>query len=472
MTALTKQIPRETRGAGNGDAGPSPERSGRGSGRPSPVPALLIAVYTLAYTLGLILWLPFRLFRYLRGHRPVPFRKRMRVPDSLPSPRSGRTRLWVHAVSVGEVNSIRPLIDALNLKSSQLCISTTTETGQRLARQHFRDRARIFYFPLDWPGLCRRYLQWLEPAAVLVVETEIWPGFIVAARALDVPVVLINGRISDRSFGRYRRFRRPLRPFLRQLDRLCMQSEQDRDRIVELGSAVSRTCSVGNLKYDYSLGPDAEQTSLTRRIRNLFGADPIWVCGSTREGEEEQLLDAFHEIRREFPGLRMVLAPRHPRRSAEISNLLRQRGLAHLKRSGLNGFQDAGTPGRPEVLILDTIGELASLYGLAQVVFVGGSLVAWGGHNLIEAAHFGKPILVGPHMQNFREMARTFLDGGAALQVRDSGDLARRMRELLGSGAVRRGLGRNARRILRDNRGAVDRTARIVGEYLGADAGS
>ena len=396
----------------------------------------------------------------------------MRVPDSLPSPRCGRTRLWVHAVSVGEVNSIRPLIDALNLKSSQLCISTTTETGQRLARQLFRDRARIFYFPLDWPGLCRRYLRCLEPAAVLVVETEIWPGFIAAARGLDVPMVLINGRISDRSFGRYRRFRRPLRPFLRQLDRLCMQSEQDRDRIVELGSVASRTCSVGNLKYDYSLGPDAEQTALTRRIRNLFGADPIWVCGSTREGEEEQLLDAFHEVRREFPGLRMVLAPRHPRRSAEISNLLRQRGLAHLKRSGLNGFQDAGTPGRPEVLILDTIGELASLYGLAQVVFVGGSLVAWGGHNLIEAAHFGKPILVGPHMQNFREMARTFLDGGAALQVRDSGDLARRMRELLGSGAVRRGLGRNARRILRDNRGAVDRTARIVGEYLGADAGS
>jgi 3-deoxy-D-manno-octulosonic-acid transferase len=432
----------------------------------------LIAVYTLAYTLGLILWLPFRLFRYFRGHRPVPFRKRMMVPECFSSPPFARTRLWVHAVSVGEVNSIRPLIDALNLKSSQLCISTTTETGQRLARQLFRDRARIFYFPLDWPWLCRRYLRSLDPAAVLVVETEIWPGFIVAAHELGVPLVLINGRISDRSFARYRYFRRPLRPFLQQLDHLCMQSPQDRDRIVELGSVASRTCSVGNLKYDYSLDPDPGQAALTRRIRSLFGADPIWVCGSTREREEEQLLDAFHEVKPEYPHLRMVLAPRHPRRSAAISDLLRQRGLVHLQRSSLNGFRDGGSPGRPEVLVLDTIGELPHLYELAQVVFVGGSLVTWGGHNIIEAAHFGKPILVGPHMHNFREMARTFLEGGAALQVRDSGELARRLRELLGSVEARRGLGHNARRILRDNRGAVGRTVRIVGEYLGPDAGS
>ena len=212
------------------------------------------------------------------------------------------------------------------MKSSQLCISTTTETGQRLARQLFRGRARIFYFPLDWPWLCRKYLRSLDPAAVLVVETEIWPGFIVAARESGVPVILVNGRISDRSFARYRRIRRALRPFLRQFDRLCMQSARDRDRIVELGSVASRTGSVGNLKYDYRLGPDTGRAALTRRIRNLFGADPIWVCGSTREGEEEQLLDAFQETRREFPDLRVVLAPRHPRRSDEISGLLRQRG--------------------------------------------------------------------------------------------------------------------------------------------------
>ena len=472
MIALKKHVPRLNRGTGKGDAGSAPGRSGRGSDGRSPVPSLLIAVYTLAYTLGLILWLPIRLFRYLRGHRPVPFRKRMMVPDCFSSPASAPTRFWVHAVSVGEVNSIRPLIDALNLKSSQLCISTTTETGQRLARQLFRNRARIFYFPLDWTWLCRKYLRSLDPAAVLVVETEIWPGFIVAAHELGVPLVLINGRISDRSFARYRYFRRPLRPFLQQLDHLCMQSPQDRDRIVELGSVASRTCSVGNLKYDYSLDPDPGQAALTRRIRSLFGTDPIWVCGSTREGEEEQLLDAFHEIKPEYPHLRMVLAPRHPRRSAEISDLLRHRGLAHLKRSSLNGFQDGGSPVRPEVLVLDTIGELAHVYELALVVFVGGSLVTWGGHNIIEAAHFGKPILVGPHMHNFREMARTFLEGDAALQVRNSEDLARRLRELLGNVAARRGLGQNARRILRDNRGAVGRTARIVGEYLGPDAGS
>ena len=436
------------------------------------MPSPLIAVYTLAYTLGLILWLPFRLFRYLRGHRPVPFRKRMTVPPGLSSPPSARSRLWVHAVSVGEVNSIRPLTDALNLESSQLLISTTTETGQRLARRLFRGRARVFYFPLDWPWLCRRYLRSLKPAAVLVVETEIWPGFIVAAHELGVPVALVNGRISDRSFARYRRLRRPLRPFLRQLDRLCMQSHRDRDRIVELGSVAGRTCSVGNLKYDYTLDPDSGPAVVTRRIRSLFGTDPIWVCGSTREGEEEQLLDAFQAIRGEFPHLRMVLAPRHPRRSARISDLLRRRRITHLKRSGLNGFRNPGSSDRPEVLVLDTIGELAHIYGVAQVVFVGGSLVAWGGHNIIEAAHFGKPILVGPHMHNFRDVARTFLQGGAALQVRDSGELARRLSELLGNAAARRGLGRNARRILRDNRGAVGRTARIVGEYLGSRGSS
>lgn len=396
----------------------------------------------------------------------------MKVPAGGSSPRTPGARLWVHAVSVGEVNSIRPLIDALNLESSQLCISTTTETGQRLARRLFRDRARIFYFPLDWPWLCRKYLRSLNPAAVLVVETEIWPGFIVAAHGLGVPMVLINGRISDRSYGRYLRFGRPLRPFLRRLDRLCMQSSQDRDRIVELGSVAARTCSVGNLKYDYTLDTDPGQAALTRRIRSLFGADPIWVCGSTREGEEEQLLDAYHEIKGEFPNLRLVLAPRHPRRSVEITGLLRRRGLSHLRRSSLNGFQEAGPTGHPEVLVLDTIGELAHVYQLAEVVFVGGSLVTWGGHNIIEAAHFGKPILVGPHMQNFRDMARTFLEGDAALQVRDSGELVLRLRELLGNGAARRGLGDSARRILRENRGAVGRTARIVGEYLDPDASS
>ena len=466
MVAQGGSRSRDEKEAGHRNIGVVREGSSRRSTARNMLRTFAPALYTLLYSLLLVLWIPLRLCQYLQKKSHSHLKERVTVPPSFSLPPEKVSRIWIHAVSVGEVNSIRPLIDFLRLDAAHLFISTTTETGQILARKLFGNRAQIFYFPMDWPWLCRRYLRRLNPKVVLITETEIWPGFIMAASGLGIPVVLINGRISDRSFVRYRRYRRILKPILLQLDRLCMQSRHDRDRVLELGSTPKTTHWFGNLKYDYSLPPNPNQVVLAQLAHRLFGQDPVWVCGSTRDGEEKLLLDAYLEVREKFPKLRLVLAPRHPERAKQIEDLLQQSKLSYLRRSSLTVHEDISQAQQPAVLILDTIGELPYVYNLAQVVFVGGSLVAWGGHNIIEAAHFGKPILVGPHMQNFREIAQTFFESYAALQVLDSKELARKLGDLLGDATTRKWLGQNARKVLRENRGAVRRTAELVGEYL------
>lgn len=438
---------------------------------------LLMGVYSLLYTVGVLLYLPFLLYRRVTegkrahllqraGRWPDAFRRANRSSD--PSP----ARLWIHAVSVGEVNAIKPLVDALALSTTQLWISTTTEAGQTLAQKFFENKANVFYFPLDWKWVCRRYLRKIRPAAVLLAETEIWPGFITAASSLDIPVVLVNGRISDRSFRRYRRITFFLPKLLAHVDCLCMQSRQDKDRILRLGASAGGVRVVGNLKYDYRLMRDPEKIRLVAALSKLLKPNPgdlLWLCGSTREGEEELVLDAFAVLRTDFPDLRLLLAPRHPHRSDLVVQQIQNRRFICMRRSQLNGQVSPSVQqnGRiPDVLLLDTLGELSYLYELADVVFMGGSLVGWGGHNIIEAAYFGKPILFGPHMQNFREISSAFLESYAALQVQSGGELVTKVRELLKDPTARNWLGRNARKVVRANQGAVQRTLEVVLSYL------
>ncbi|MFQ5928340.1 MAG: 3-deoxy-D-manno-octulosonic acid transferase [Acidobacteriota bacterium] len=426
----------------------------------------LLWVYSIFYTALLIFYLPVFLYRVIFQDKSFTgLLKRISIPALRISSDSKEPRLWIHAVSVGEVKAIQPLVDALSLNPDRLLISTITDTGQSLAQSLFRERFQVLYFPLDWKWTCRRYLQAIRPSAVLLTETEIWPGFISAAQSLNVPVLLINGRFSDRSFRRYRRIRFFLRPLLQRIAHFCMQSRQDKERILELGAAPSRVNQLGNLKYDYQLPKDLEKRQtleLVRKVMKFAAHDLLWVCGSTREGEEEILLEVFQALAREFPSLRLLLAPRHPHRAAGVSKLLEDRRLNYLKRSQLNS--QTSTP--PQVLLLDTIGELSYLYELADVVFVGGSLVATGGHNIIEAAYFGKPILFGPHMENFREISTAFLESYAALQAQSGEELISKIRDLLKDPAARKWLGRNARKVIRDNQGAVRRTVEIVREYL------
>lgn len=438
---------------------------------------LLMGVYSLLYTVGVLVYLPFLLYRRIvEGKRAHLLQRAGRGTGAFPGAgflsNPSPARLWIHAVSVGEVNAIKPLVDALTLSTTQLWISTTTEAGQTLARKLFESKAKIFYFPLDWKWVCRRYLRKIRPAAVLLAETEIWPGFIMAASSLGVPVILVNGRISDRSFRRYRRITFFLPKVLGRVDSLCMQSRQDKERILRLGAPAGRVRVVGNLKYDYRLMEDPEKTRLIATLSTLLKPNPddlLWLCGSTREGEEELVLDAFAALRSDFPGLKLLLAPRHPHRSDLIAQQIQGRRLSCIRRSHLNGHGAASAQqdgDRPDVLLLDTIGELSYLYQLADVVFMGGSLVRWGGHNIIEAAYFGKPILFGPHMQNFREISSAFLESYAALQVQSAGELVTKVRELLKDPAARNWLGRNARKVVRDNQGAVQRTLQVVFSYL------
>jgi 3-deoxy-D-manno-octulosonic-acid transferase len=426
----------------------------------------LLWIYSILYTLLLIFYLPLFMYRVLvQGKDPSILLKRIGAPPLRTSPDPASPSLWIHAVSVGEVKAIEPLVEALALNRDQLFISTITDTGQSLAQSRFQNRACVFYFPFDWQWICRLYLRRLSPACVLLAETEIWPGFIRAAESLNIPVLLINGRISDHSFRHYRRIRFFLRPLLHRIALFCVQTQQDRERIIELGAASSRVHPLGNLKYDYQLAQLPEKTQMLQIIRSVLKPDPndlLWICGSTREGEEQSLLEVFQSLSEKFPALRLLLAPRHPHRVDEIARLVESAQLSYLRRSELNSHKIDP----PKVLLLDTIGELAYLYQLADVVFVGGSLVPTGGHNIIEVAYFSKPILFGPHMENFKEISCAFLESDAALQVRSAEELPEELGKLLQDSATREALGNKARQVIGDNQGAVGRTLEIVQEYL------
>ncbi len=421
-------------------------------------------LYPLIYTLGLLLYFPVYLARILtRSEGQVPILERAgRLPRRLVElPPKTAFRVWIHAVSVGEANSIRTLVKRLALPPDRLFLSTTTPTGQKVAQGLFAKEATVFYFPLDWRTSCRRYLRAVDPDLVILTETELWPSFIGCVKETGTPLLLINGRFSDRSFERYRRIRFLTTSMLGAFCKLGMQSRADQEKAIQLGGLSDRIHRVGNLKFDYSLPENPGATRAGRQLGRLLGNEKgrlIWVCGSTHEGEEAILLDVFLALRREFDQLRWVVAPRHPHRASAVADLLGNSPLSVLRRSQMDAFSST----EAHVAVLDTIGELAHLYEIADVVFVGGSLTQAGGHNPIEAAHFKKPILFGPHMENFREMAEVFLLSYGALQVNSPQQLQTKMRELLLDGSARRWLGRNARSVVRENQGAVRRTLGLI----------
>lgn len=423
-------------------------------------------LYPLLYTLALLLYAPLYLARRLAGkERPVPILLRAgRLPRRLLDlPPKSASRVWIHAVSVGEANSIRMLVQQMALPSDRLYISTTTQTGQSVAKRLFAKQATVFFFPLDWRTSCRRYLRAVDPDLVILTETELWPSFIECVKENGTPLLLINGRFSDRSFERYRRIGFLTKSMLGAFCKLGMQSHEDRERAIRLGGRSDRIHRIGNLKFDYSLPDNPRASRASRELGLLLGKGRgrlIWVCGSTHEGEEAILLNVFLALYREFDHLRWVVAPRHPHRADAVAELLSKSPLNVLRRSQI----DEPSSIEPHVVVLDTIGELAHLYEIADVVFVGGSLTPVGGHNLIEAAHFKKPILFGPHMENFREMAEFFLRSYGALQVHSPQELETKLRELLRDPSARTWLGRNARSVVRENQGAVRRTLDLIRE--------
>ena len=383
----------------------------------------------------------------------------------------GDASIWVHAVSVGEVLTARPLISELKRRYPHLrmFLSTTTMAGQQLARRSVRDVDAVFYFPFDFGFVIRRTLDLVRPELFIMMETEIWPNLLRECRARGIKTAVVNGRLSARSFPRYRLVRPMMRRVLEHIDRFLVQSEESARRFIDLGADPARVVVTGSLKFDSLEVPStALQARARERVLRYFrvpASRPVIVAGSTMKGAEAAVLRAFRRVRTASPNALLILAPRNPERFAEAEQLARAEGWKVAKRSDL--AVDAEP--RVDIVVLDSIGELATVYQLGTVVFVGGSLVPTGGHNILEPAVFGKPIVFGPHMQNFLEIADAFVTNGAGVQLHTEEELDEAFVSLMGDPVRRARLGAAARALVEANRGANEKSLAVLTQLLPQD---
>lgn len=419
-------------------------------------------LYSLLLALAMILLAPYFLVQGLRhkkylhnvGERlgMLPLALRQENPRAL----------WLHAVSVGEALSGAELAAQLKRRfpERRLFLSTTTLTGQQVVRERLPFVDGTFYFPFDFSQAVRRTLGQIRPAMVVILETEIWPNFLREAHRAGIAVVFANGRVSDLSFRRYGWVRSFLGRVLSTPALFLMQSEADAGRIVSLGADPARVRAAGNLKFDF-LPP--REAAVVRSLEQAWKGRRVIVAGSTLEQEEEWILDAAEALRREFPELALLLAPRHPERFAVVWRLIQSRNARAARRSD---WREGEPREDVDIFLLDSVGELAAAYRLAEVAVVGGSFVPRGGHNILEPACYGKPILFGPSMENFRDIAAQFLAAGAGLQLRDAGELTGALRALLIAPEKAAEMGRRGRSLLEANRGATERVVNAIGELL------
>jgi len=369
--------------------------------------------------------------------------------------------LWVHAVSVGETLAARPVIDEILRRRPQTSIvfTTTTITGQAQARRLYPE-ATITYFPFDFSASVKRFLAHHRPRVLATMETEIWPNVTRLARAAGVRLILANGRLSDRSFPRYRALRPIVGRILRQYDRVLAREESDRARFIAIGAPAARVETTGNVKFDFT--PDQQPLAIASQLESLIASRPVLILGSTVEGEDEVLLPEVELLVQERNAF-LIIAPRRPERFEVVAGLLATTSLGVVRRSALTAGRE---PRTANVLLLDTIGELSRIYRYGAIAFVGGSLVRSGGHNPIEPAAAGVPVSFGPHMSNFREIASTFLRSDAAVEVRTPEELTEFAGRMFDDEAARRAYGERARRTVEENRGAAGRTAQRILELL------
>jgi len=435
-------------------------------------------LYSIVLALGLVALTPWLLLRngpdarYTRflgerfgGVRPLP---PLRCAPGAPA--VGRGAIWIHAVSVGEALAVERLIAELRQRFPQrpVVLSVTTATGRAVAERRINADA-LFYFPLDFRFAVRRTLDAIAPDLVLIAETEIWPNFLREAAARNLPVVFINGRISGHSFARYRLVRRLLQPTLGRVSEFLMQTRTDADRILDLGADPAHVQVAGNLKFD--LIPPAQPAFLRalRAALETAGIERVLVAGSTMEGEEAIVIEAYRQMLAHLAApqnVLLVLAPRHPQRFEQAATLLQASGLPWTRRFRL----ELQPPPAGGVLLLDSIGELASVYQLAAAAFIGGSLTPHGGHNILEPAYWGAPVVFGPHMENFAHIAELFLAQRAALRVSSGLELSRVWRQLLDDPAQRERVGAAGRALLESQRGATGRALDVIQTVIESSA--
>ena len=427
-------------------------------------------MFYLAYNLlSIFILIPvvcYHLYRSISRGRPAALAERFGfIPEAELSGIRNRPVIWLHAVSVGEAIAARPLLKSLrsSYPGHAILLSTTTETGRGVA-SGFPEKDLCIYFPFDFlPSVCRT-LDSIRPKAVIIMETEIWPNFIREASRRSIPIILANGRISDRSYARYLRFSWFFRHALQLFSRLCMQTDTDCERIIAIGAPPLHTVKAGNLKYDIPSRRMDEEGK--RRLKGRYSIPEgllVLTAGSTHAGEEQYLIDTYREMLTISSGLFLLLVPRHPERATEVASLLDRSGLPYRRRTSLSSQVRLN---QGEVLLVDTVGEMMDLYAVADIAFVGGSLVPTGGHNLLEPASFGVPTVFGPHMTNFREIADLVLHYGSGIQIQDPGDLTESFRTLITSAELRRVLGQNGLKLMRDNGGATKRHMEILAHYL------
>jgi 3-deoxy-D-manno-octulosonic-acid transferase len=420
-------------------------------------------LYSALLALALIVSLPYWLFQMARrGKYRLSFRQRMgNVPPHIKNT-SSKDTIWIHAVSVGEVLAVSGLVSQLRSRwpDYRILISTTTDTGQNLARARFGDDS-VFYFPLDLGFAILPYLRSVGPRLVIVAETEFWPNFLRLARKSGARIAVVNARISDRSLPGYERLRFWLPKILANIDLFLAQTWEDQKRLIAIGAPEDRVEVSGNLKFDITPPPPPEVVASLRQSFRDAGAGPILVCGSTVDEEEERmLLQAFQNLLPTYPRTVMILAPRHPERFKTVETLLESLGIHFWKRSLWSGEPIVGG-----VLLLDSIGELAAIYALADIAFVGGSLVPKGGHNIIEPARHGAAIVVGNFTENFRDVIWLFQTHQAVRQVGPA-ELPLVFMDLIADEPARKTLGENALATLRSQTGATERTLAALEKLL------
>lgn len=426
-------------------------------------------LYNIAAVLLVVLILPVFV---VRSFRERGFTERIKqsfgfLPDEALAPVARKNCIWVHAASVGEIVAASPLIKEFRREFPErpILVSVVTSSGYEMANRIVKDADSIIYFPLDLPFLSEYVVQRVLPSIFLPVETELWPNFLKAARRHRIPVMMVNGRISDKSVKRYHHLRGLLKDMIGTVNKFCMQSPIDARYIVQLGANPALVTVTGNTKFDqtYTCTSAEEKRALLEEMR-LSEAEGVFLAGSTHKGEEAYVLDAYEAVRREFPAVRLVIAPRDIQRAGEIAGLAERRGLTAAMRTTLQ--QGAASPS--DVVILDTIGELGKVYSVGDVIYVGGSLVPHGGHNILEPAAHGKAIVVGPNMFNFKDTHALFAKRAACVTVENGKALADAVLRLFRDGKARKAMEDETLAIVEENRGAAKRSAVLLRELLDA----
>ena len=410
---------------------------------------MLLFLYHLIWTLLLIPFFPILLL--VRKGRFVE-----RLACSLPDTSPGSGNIWIHALSVGEVISALPLIESLRLDypDKDIVLTVTTSKGMEVARAELDSKVRsLLTMPVDLWWCIRRIILYIKPSIFVLVETDIWPGLIDYLSKKGIRSVLVNGRISPRTFKLYRRFSFFVRRMFKLFESCLMQSNLDTDRLISIGIDPRKVRTVGNIKYDRDWVPMGQGERETwSKVLGLYQKDLIWVAGSTHRGEEEVLMEVFTELRSSFYALRLIIAPRKIERSTEILKRARDMGLCAVLRTEIPKENS-----NHHIVVVNTLGELDRIYGIAQVSFVGGSLVPVGGHNLLEPASFGCPVLFGPHTFNFVAMSESLVESGGGLRVGDGGELYKAMKVLLEDVKLRSKMGKHAKEFVEKNQGALKR---------------